>query len=485
MKKIKSLVLVFLLLTLAVSLLPSNVFAAEDVFEEVLTNGKLVIPSVKPETTTLATDTACVYLYDDLGSSVSAKHDSWNSSFTQVTLSYYPWPDPEQTKTVEVVWSYDESVKEKVDAIVANYPTDKKSYTLSDYEVLSYRINGGGIPANSTEFKKNIGYKNFKLDTRGGGGLELITSSIGIMKFKVDGVLYWIGPDTQFVLNEIVYVDESATDVAAALEARLAKLFPDHTFEVSKLENGSTTTSIINDYITECTNSYNANESYFVSQGYATLEDYLASKTDYDFLDGAEENLYDIGIDDAFGFSVAVKKDSSKAVEEIEFITSDVATDITISAGSSAEIPLDTQIGVTKLTSGSQYDKIISLLDVTNSEMFDLKLYSRGIDDYITKLEDGSFEVKIPISSELKGKDLVVYYVDDNDKVVEYKVTKVTTDGTEYAVFTTDHFSVYTLASTDDEKDETPKTGAVDYAGYALCTMIISVAGIMILKKKA
>lgn len=52
------------------------------------------------------------------------------------------------------------------------------------------------------------------------------------------------------------------------------------------------------------------------------------------------------------------------------------------------------------------------------------------------------FEVKIPIADSLKGKTLTAYYVDNNDKVVEYEV-KVK-DG--YATFTINHFSIYTLA---------------------------------------
>ena len=84
--------------------------------------------------------------------------------------------------------------------------------------------------------------------------------------------------------------------------------------------------------------------------------------------------------------------------------------------------------------------------------MFDLKLYS-GSTGYITKLEDGKFKIKLPIKKELQGKTLKVFYVDENDKIVEYPVT-ISEDG-EYAIFETDHFSIYTLA----EATKNPKTG--------------------------
>ena len=74
--------------------------------------------------------------------------------------------------------------------------------------------------------------------------------------------------------------------------------------------------------------------------------------------------------------------------------------------------------------------------------MFDLKLYSNSLEDYITKLDDGTFEVRIPVPDNLKGKELVAYYTSSDGKTEEYKVE--VKDG--YAIFKTNHFSVYTLA---------------------------------------
>ena len=46
--------------------------------------------------------------------------------------------------------------------------------------------------------------------------------------------------------------------------------------------------------------------------------------------------------------------------------------------------------------------------------MFDLNLYSDSLGKYITKLDDGKFEVRIPVPDNFKGKNLTVYYVDEN-----------------------------------------------------------------------
>lgn len=142
-----------------------------------------------------------------------------------------------------------------------------------------------------------------------------------------------------------------------------------------------------------------------------------------------------------------VIKDSDKMLNPT-YASADVTTNVTVSSTDSS-IPLDTRVDVDKLTSGTEYDKIMNVLDVKDNVTFDISLYSDAKGDNVTKLDNGSFEVKIPVSDELKDKDLVAYYVDENDAVVKYEVT--VEDG--YAVFDTDHFSIYTIA-------EAPKTNA-------------------------
>ncbi len=80
-----------------------------------------------------------------------------------------------------------------------------------------------------------------------------------------------------------------------------------------------------------------------------------------------------------------------------------------------------------------------------------MKLYSNTLEDYITKLDNGTFEVRIPLSEKLAEEDLIVYYVDENDEIEEHEVKKE--DG--YAVFMTNHFSIYTLAETSSNPEIT------------------------------
>lgn len=152
------------------------------------------------------------------------------------------------------------------------------------------------------------------------------------------------------------------------------------------------------------------------------------------------DNVFIIDFGD-FKVDFLIVADSTKEIKP-EFMTYDVDNDISITSSSSL-IPLDTQIKVEKLSSGKEYDKIIKVLDVIENEMFEIKLYSTAKKEYITKLDKGKFEVKIPIPEKLKGKTLIVYYVDENNIITKYDVNP---EKEGYAIFETDHFSIYTLA---------------------------------------
>jgi uncharacterized repeat protein (TIGR02543 family) len=403
------------------------------VFDDVLTNGKFSIPSI-PQTGNMAWDTSSVYLMNKGIEDISIQE--FNEDFSKCLLVYREQGVITQIKYVDIDWSYDEGTKTIIDDIVSNYP-DVTKYVLQDYEVISLLINGGGMANNSTLFKKNIQYKNFYVDTRGGGGPYLTNSSIGMLKFDFDGTLYWIGPNTQFISENIVYINEDASDVKSAVESRLSSLFSGHTFVVTEVD--------------------------------ASISDLISSDSEtYAFLDGAL-GIYSIKIDDREPVDFAVKKDSSKAVDKVEFISNDILTNVTISTSGESVLPLDTLIQVDKLTSGDTYNKIMNVLGVTSGDMYDLRLYSKGTDSYITRLDNGKFEVKIPISSDLEGKSLKVYYVDQDDNVTAYDVT--VKDG--FATFVTDHFSIYTLTTSNN-----PKTGDSLYSYVTLLGMsVISLIG--------
>lgn len=493
MKKFKNLVLFLVFLMLVAIVLPSKVFAAGDVFDKVLTDGKLVVRSVKP------TDkgTAFTVVYENTLMDVDEKYyldweTSFNSDFSKCTIYYGDnnGNPNDPSKEVEISYVYDNDIKTVVDSLVSKIE-GKDTFNLNEIELINYFLNNSedaSMANYSSELREAIGYKNFDIDVRMGDDSAFLTERGGNAIFNYDNTIYYIKEMTTTSAKHIIYVDDNTTDVLAAIKSRLVKNFGKD-FNVTE---AGTVASFLDSERQMFIDSYNDNT--WAQTQYATAEEYAQVMMDmdyynddayYGFITGSEiyEKYYTLTIND-IEYKFLVVKDSSKVNDNRALITSDVGSNVTISA-ETALIPFDTLIQVSKITNGSEYDKIIKILEVANSEMFDLKLYSNSIGEYITKLDNGKFEVKIPIRESLKGKDLVVYYVDENDKVVEYAVA--IEDG--YAVFETDHFSIYTLAENagnateDRKKDETPKTGTVDLIAYLGIAILISACGIVIFKE--
>lgn len=195
----------------------------------------------------------------------------------------------------------------------------------------------------------------------------------------------------------------------------------------------------------------------------------------------SDGNYYNVKILDRTYKFYIVKGSNDKLVKPT-YSGKNIETNISISSNDSS-VPLDTKVSAEKLTSGSEYDRIIKLLNVSDNLTYDLNLYSESSEKYIKKLSNGTFEVKIPIPEEYKGKDLIVYYVDENNKIIPYDVKP---DG-GYATFNTDHFSIYTLALKDTNNDivanenkpvnnvtENPKTNdnILIYLGIGIISLI-------------
>ena len=154
----------------------------------------------------------------------------------------------------------------------------------------------------------------------------------------------------------------------------------------------------------------------------------------------------------------------------------------------SSVVPLDTTVKVNAITEDSNtYKELTEKLDVTDALVYDLKLYSYTKTEYISKLEDGTFSVSVPLTDALKGKkDLVAYYVKDNGEVEVYDLDEETVKK-GFAVFKTNHFSIYTIAEKGDVvNEEVPKT--YDNITTYVILSIVSVTGIagsaIVLKKR-
>ena len=378
-------------------------------------------------------------------------------------------------ENVKINYNYDTKLKNNVNEIIKDI-NGKTSFTLKDLELLNFWLNGGSAILYSDEFKSLIDYKNFYLDIRMGAGDELTTSTGGVVTVKYNGIIYYVIPELTVDSINVFYVDND-TDTSKIKEAIQNKF---NKFTKNKITVNNYKT--LNEYISDKTDEIN-NDPWIMEK--ETQINDLQRFYNY----SSDNNVYSITIGNETRYFL-VKKDTSK-IYTPKLITNDLETNITISTDNTS-IPLDTLISVNDLTSGDEYNKIKKILNTEIQNMFDLKLYSNAQNKYIKKLDNGTFEVRIPIDNELKNKELVVYYVDENNNKQVYDVT--IKDG--YAIFNTNHFSIYTLAEkssstetntpsiTKEEKKEDIKNPATsDNITYYVILTAISILGIVLSKK--
>ena len=284
---------------------------------------------------------------------------------------------------VTINYIYDKNTKKVVDSIVSKL--EERVYNVSDLEIISYLLNGGSILYYSNDLMKSA---QTRIDNYFGKDKVKLVDAGKLEEFLNSYVL-----DNQDIIDEMYEYNESMKN----LPGYVAK-----TKEEIANQLKEEMRSMVSDILKE------------------------------------NEHIYKVIIGDNTYYTL-IRSDSSKMVETT-YRTSDILTDVSISS-SNKTIPYDALVNVRKITDGETYKKILDILKLTDSEMYDLKLFSKSLNNYVSKLVNGSFEVRIPIKDEYKNKNLVAYYVDDNGKVTEYEVT--VKDG--YAIFNTDHFSIYTL----------------------------------------
>ena len=166
--------------------------------------------------------------------------------------------------------------------------------------------------------------------------------------------------------------------------------------------------------------------------------------------------------------------DNFEVITEAVVIT-DSKTGIVLES-TTAELPTDTVLIAKEVTDAPSHSDITALFaNVKNFVMFDIKLQSEG------KLiqPDGFITVSIPIPEGFNTSRLSVYRIVEGDTKKSYPVTVTSKDNIQYAVFETNHFSLYVL--TDESSDDVPDTGDVQSFAFHLTMMILAAAGIILL----
>lgn len=152
-------------------------------------------------------------------------------------------------------------------------------------------------------------------------------------------------------------------------------------------------------------------------------------------------NLYTISIkgtksDEIFYDFVTVKRD-------IEVNKKDEKSNIKLEADSTI-VPENTILVVNELKEGTSFEIAEKSLEkeVEKFVVYDITLQSNGV----SIQPNGKVKISIPIPKEFNKDSLVAYRVEENGNKTKYAVKVETVDDIDYAIFETDHFSIYTLA---------------------------------------
>lgn len=444
-KKVCSVLLVFVML---LSIIPTTVFAIaesskmSEEFSKVLTDGKLVLNYAKP---TSMDDEMVWIVADDFyfrNPNFMFNPDTFTEDFSKVELTMYA--EETEKHIVDVVWNYDAEVLDGAEELVANFPDEWSSYIwleLSDLELVNYwtyyspGIKSGALANFSSEFKYVLGESNFyfEVQTYGGGREPFYTANGGVARLLHNGIVYKALGGISAKANHVIYVPESTADTKEALLAAAQKRIDDYIGKniVRITDSGET----VSDYETEYSD-------YFEEDGLFYFLNSAAGGFVFDVEVLEKEEIHKF---------VIIKDDTKLSVPN--FASADFKTKVSVSTDSS-EVPLDTVIKVEKITHGEEHERICGTLEIKDGEIFDIKLHSGSLDDYITELKNGKFKVRLPIKNEYKGKELVVYYVDANGNKTKYNVTIKN----NFAFFETDHFSIYTLTTVSDDVQTPPTT---------------------------
>lgn len=205
-------------------------------------------------------------------------------------------------------------------------------------------------------------------------------------------------------------------------------------------------------------------------------------------------NYYNVTINDET-YKFYIMKGSNKQLEKPKYKGKHIKTNIKITTDNST-VPLDTHLTV-EVIKNKDIEEIVG---TDNYYAYDIKLYSTTKSDSIKKINNGKFLVSIPLDGSFDGENVIVYYLDNNNKLNKYET--IVKDGV--ASFETDHFSTYILAEKIVEKDtssnitedttetmpkdtldDTPKTGTTNLFQYVvIAVVILYTLGIVALSKK-
>lgn len=207
----------------------------------------------------------------------------------------------------------------------------------------------------------------------------------------------------------------------------------------------------------------------------------LSNPTDYDNEGAIAVRVYNVIID-GVEHEVGIIEVDDETLNRVGLISSvDKETGIMINT-KSENVPLDSKLDVNEFELTKEQEKLLKKLGFENIKSFNLKLYSKILDKYISQFNNES-EIFIPLIDGIETDHLkMIYMADDLSKTETYDVDVVEIDGMKYLKFSTSHFSNYTLGL----PEEVPPTydSIMEYVAF-LGISTAGLATILILRRKS
>ncbi|MBQ8147612.1 MAG: LPXTG cell wall anchor domain-containing protein [Lachnospiraceae bacterium] len=441
-------------------------------FQAVLKDGKITIPAMTPTEHEAVSAYVSAYLaayntdeYIFMAEPVTKEDNTVDTTQCDIVKEENGEREVHRIPTVYAA-TVDENAAAKVKSFVGLIEQNQLFYT-TDLEIVNYWIHGfdagkdeammvSDITNYSGELKELMDNSNVRaefLEARMGEDSDLFIYRLGDVAFSYEGVYYgYTGPAGGCAQNVIYVPDDTATTTDALMAAAQSRI---NTY----LGNDTQVVLSYGGIISDIRHPIDPND--------ATYYEYVLDEMD---LQDANIEHYFIATVNGVQHKLLIIPNSNK-MKTPTYSSIDASDKVEIHTPS-PDVPLDTNVEVDEIVSGDEYDRIVQLLDVKENVTYDLNLYSKSIQDYITKIDNAEFEVRIPIPRSWAKKTLMAYYVDGQGNVSKHTVTIDDSNG-YYAVFYTDHFSIYTIAeakttdttATDTtteattEKPVTPNTG--------------------------
>lgn len=173
-----------------------------------------------------------------------------------------------------------------------------------------------------------------------------------------------------------------------------------------------------------------------------------------------------------------IKKEQNNSLE-----IKDESTNIKIETDT-ATVPANTKLVVNEIKQGEKYNNIEKILknSVNKMYIYDTSLQNNGVEVQ----PNGKLKISIPIPNDLDVSNIVVYRITEDGTKTEC----LATIENGYAIIETDSMGIYVLGektnvvtgATENEKDDTPKTGTTSNAVFL--SIILSLSAITLLSVK-